>query len=224
MHWQSVPGATRYLVRLIRTSGEEEVVWEQEVRATAVLYAGPPLEPHRVYNYKVAVQAVDGPSARLTSEGLGFTLLSATEVTRVAEARRRLETLALPREANALALALLYTSYDLRAEAMQTLDTVARAGSRTVAVYTILGHLARQMNLFPEAEAYYTKASQLIGASKDVEARATIQAGLGLVYAALEDAVRARMWFKQAQRSYEQLGDKPRLDELAHHLQWLPTP
>jgi hypothetical protein len=224
LHWRGVPGATRYLVRLIRTSGTEEVVWEQEVSTTEVLYPGPPLEPHRVYNYKVAVQAVDGPSARVTGEGLGFTPLSAAECTQVEEARHKLQGLSLPREARALALAMLYTSYELRAEAMQTLDTVARAGSRTVAVHTTLGHLARRMHLFHEAEAYYTKASQLAGTSKDIESRATIQEGLGLVYSALDEIAPARERFKQAQKYYEQLGDKPRLAELARHLQRLPTP
>lgn len=224
LRWQGVPGTTTYLVRLIRTSGTEAVVWEQEVSATEVLYHGPDLEPHRVYNYKVAVQALDGPAARVTSEGLGFTPLSASELMRVEDARRKLAALAFPSEVKALALALLYIGHDLRAAAMQTLDPMARSGSRTVAVHATLGHLARQMGLWHEAEAYYTQASRLAERTNDLESRATIQEGLGLVYAALQDAPKARHWFKQAQQSSKQLGDQPRLDRLARHLARLPTP
>jgi hypothetical protein len=227
LHWQGVPGASTYLVRVVPTSGSAEVVWEQTVSNTKVPYTGPPLKPQGVYNYKVTVQVVNDPSGRRASEGLGFTPLRDDEVARVTADRRKLEALPLPREAQTLALTYLYMGYELRAEAMQTLlEAMAQGRSYTVpytvATYTILGRLAREMRLPHEAEHYYTQASQLAERTQNIESQASIQEGLGYVYKALKEATKAKVWFERAQASYRQLGDKQRLNEIAEQLGYLP--
>src|SRR5262245_4672348 len=220
LHWQGVPGASTYLVRIVSTSRSEEVVWEQEVSNTQLLYTGPPLKPQRVYNYKVTV---NDRSGRKASEGLGFTPRMDDEVARVMAARRKLEALPLPREAQTLALTYLYMGYELRAEAMQTLlEAMAKGRSHTVpytiATYTMLGRLAWEMLLPYEAEQYYTQASRLVEKTPNIEGQAAIQEGLGYVYKALKDAIKAKVWFERAQASYRHLGDKQRLNEIAEQL------
>src|SRR5262245_60818366 len=201
LHWQGVPGASAYLVRVVPASRSEEIVWEQEVSTTQVLYTGPPLRPQRAYNYKVTVQVVNDPSGRRASEGLGFTPLRDDEVARVMADRRRLEALPIPREAQTLALTYLYMGYDLRAEAMKTLlEAMTKGRSHTVpytvAAYTILGRLAWEMRLPNEAEKYYIQANQLVERTQNIESQAVIQEGLGYVYKARKEATKAKAWFE----------------------------
>ena len=147
---------------------------------------------------------------------------------RVKAGRQKLETLSLPREAKTLALAYLYSGYELRAEALQTLldaiNSRSPTAAYTVAVYAMLGRLAREMRLPQEAENYYTQASQLVGKTKNIESQAAIEEGLGLVYTELQDTPKAKLWFEHAQVSYRRLGDKARLDEIAAQLERLRRP
>ena len=214
LRWNDVVGASSYTVRI--QVGPQ--TWQEVVSGTETVYSGdPPLEAGK--SYLLTVAADNGRSS--TEEEptkLGFVLLSEAEAEPVRTDTATLNALDLSDEARALALAYLYINHNLIAEAIETLEGFAEEGSQTPAIYRLLGDLYRQTGLPLLAESRYTQAITLSQAANDIEGQATAQAGLGEVYATLNNQEEARRWLGQARTGYEILGDTQRVSDLKARL------
>lgn len=214
LHWNAVPGASRYTVSLM---GDEDVLWETEVKGTEVRYSGElPLESG--VDYLLVIQADTGASSQEEElPDLGFSLLDENEATLVRDTVEQLVNLDLADEAKSLALVHLYRGYELRAEAIASLEVLVKQGSQTAAVYRILGELYREVGLNRLAQKHYLKAIELAG-TEDVEGQAIAAEGLGKVYVAIANQQEAIRCLTQARDRYEALGDTQRLKELEKRL------
>ncbi len=217
LRWNAVLSATCYTISVIDEE-EEDVLWDTEVNATEVVYPGePPLKP-RIY-YSLMVEADTGASSQAEElSDLGFWLLDEEKSQQVRSARSQLANLELAKEAEALALAYLYIGYELRAEAIETLEALVKEGSQTAAVYRTLGALYEKVGLSRLALTRYLKTAELAAAAKDVEEQAVATVGLGNAYEAIGNVEAARRWLAQARDGYTTLGDTERVSELEEQL------
>jgi tetratricopeptide (TPR) repeat protein len=188
------------------------VIWQTQLSETLVVYSGePPLESD--VDYLLMIEADTGASSQEENlPDLGFGLLGENEAQRVSEGVAQLVNLDLPQEAKSLALVHLYRGYDLKAEAIATLEALVNQGSQTAAVYRILGDLYLETGLNLLAESRYLRAIEL--AAADVEAQALAAASLVKVYEAIANRQEAIRWLTQAHNRYQVLGDRQRLGEL----------
>lgn len=207
--WNAVPGASRYIVSLL---ADEDVIWQTDLRETFVAYSGePPLESD--VDYLLMIEADTGASSHEEElPNLGFGLLGEHEQERVCEDVEQLVNLDLAQEAKSLALVHLYRGYDLKAEAIATLEALVNQGSQTAAVYRTQGDLYLEIGLNLLAESRYLRANEL--AAADVEGQALAAASLGKVYEAIANRQEAIRWLTQARNRYQVLGDTQRLGEL----------
>ena len=214
LRWNAVPGASHYTVSLI---GDEDVLWETEVSETEVVYSGePPLESG--VEYLLTIKANTGASSQEEDlPDLGFSLLDDNEAQLVRDTVEQLLKLDLADEAKALALVHLYINYELRAEAIATLEVLVKQGSQTAAVYRILGELYREVGLNLLAQKHYLKAFEL-AADEDVEGQAIAAEELGEVYVAIANRQEAIRWLTQARDRYQLLGNTQRACELTQQL------
>jgi hypothetical protein len=220
LRWNAVPGALSYSVSLI---GDEDVIWEEQVSETEVVYPGePPLEPG--VDYLLIVDADTGASSQEEEfPSLGFSLLDETEATVVRDSLKQLASLELADEALALATVNLYIGYDLKAEAIETLEALVKQGSQTATVHRTLGKLYQEVGLTRLALTRYLRAAELAAEVEDVEGQAAVAVGLGQVYQAVADSEAARRWLTQAGDGYAALGDRQRVSELEEQLAKLTT-
>src|SRR5919199_239477 len=214
LRWNAVPGALSYSVSLI---GDEDVIWEEQVSETEVVYPGePPLEPG--VDYLLIVDADTGASSQEEELlSLGFSLLDETDATVVRDSVEQLASLELADEALALATVNLFISYGLKAEAIATLEALVKQGSQTPAVYCTLGELFVELGLNRLAQQHYLKAIEL-ASLEDVEGQAIASEGLGEVYVAIANHKEGIRWLTQARDRYAALGDMQRLKELEKRL------
>jgi hypothetical protein len=212
--WNPVPGASCYSVNLI---GDEEVLWERQVREAEIVYSGePPLESG--VDYLLIIQADTGVSSEEEDlPDLGFNLLDENKITLVRDTVDQLVNLDLTDEAKSLALVHVYIKYELRAEAIAILEALVKLGSKTAAVYRTIGELYTEVGLNLLARKYYLKAIELTG-SEDIEGQALVAAGLGKVYEAIASPQDAIGWLTQARDSYATLGDTQQALALAQKL------
>lgn len=213
--WNAVFGATRYTVRV---RGPKRVIWETQVSGNEVVYTGePPLEPG--VEYLLIVETDNGASSKdePVPGALKFKLLNETDAQLVRADLEQLTKHELADEAQALSQAYLYLRYELRAEAIETLEAIASKGSQIAGVYRTLGDVYRQVGLNLLAEVRYLKAANL-AAVGDVEGQAAAAAGLGEVYDALGNQDEAIRWVTEARNGYEVLGDMQRLSHLEKQL------
>ena len=197
LRWQAVPGATSYTVRV---SGAG-VKWETEVSTTSVVYTGEPPLKSVEQGYLLTVSADNGESQAKAT----FGLLDENKATRIRAAAERIARQNLADDAKTLALADLYIGQELIAEAMDLLEASVAKGSKTAAVYYILGDLYAQVELLSQAEGNYLKAFQLARTANDIEGQAAAAARLGEVYKALGSSDKAIAWLKEAQNRYQAL-------------------
>lgn len=207
LRWNEVIGASSYTV------GIQGLDWKAEgVIGTELVYPGsPPLEAEK--SYLLTITADNGRSS--TEEEptrLGFVLLPDSAAQEVRSHTAKLEAHTLPNEANSLALAHLYASEGLLADAIEILEPLATNGSQTAATYRLLADLYQQIGLPLLAEPHYTQALTLT--SNDIEAQAAAQTGLGQVYASLNNKAEATRWLQQARDGYQSLGDMQRVEEV----------
>ena len=214
LRWNAVPGANSYSVSLI---DEDDVLWETIVRETEVVYSGEPSLESGI-DYLLIIQADTGASSQEEDlPDLGFSLLDENQASLVRECVEELTNLELADEALALALVHLYMGYDLRAEAIATLEALVNEQSQTSAVYRTLGDLYREVGLNLLAQKHYLKAIEL-ASLKDLEGQALATEGLGKVYEAIANPQEAIRCLTQARDRYEALGDTQRLKDLEKRL------
>jgi len=221
LRWNPATGAKSFTL-IVRGQG---LNWTQQVNRSEVcqgqtcefVYPGKPaLQPGVAYRFVIAADNGRSSSEESTL-GLGFKLLDATLATEVREIRDRINTQNLPDISKALAIANLYTSYNLIAEAIQTLEAIPTT-ERTAEVHRQLGDLYRQIGLSQEAEVQYLAAIQQAEANNSPLERATAQFGLGEVNYALGRRESAVQLFQSAKEGYEALGDIEQVTRLEERL------
>lgn len=217
LRWNPVSTASGYMVRVEDDLGD--IWWETETDRTEISYNGKPLE--RGKNYILIVEADNGAASDEGLPGLGFALLNADDAHQVNTVANLLREGELTEEIGALQLAHLYTGYGLRAEAIATLEALAKKGTKNIAVYRLLGYLYERVELNRLAESRYLKMVELATEAEDLQALATAQGRLGKVYARRGNRDRAIRWFTEALASYEKLGDSQRVLEIQRRLERL---
>jgi Tetratricopeptide repeat len=214
--WNAVPGATRYQVR-VQDAGLT-LDWQTETSDTKIEYPGePPLQPDSYYLLIVKTDTGKSSEEEQGSD-LSFTLLDVQKAKSVRTEVVKLKQQQLTQEAEGLALAYLYQSYNLKAEAIELLEGLVKQGSQTGTVYQLLGNLYLQVGLSQQAKSPYLKALEIAQRTEDVEGKAEAQVGLGQVEYGLGKKTEAIEWLTQAQTNYQKLGDKSKVQEVQ---QWI---
>lgn len=221
LRWNAATGANRFTL-IVRGRG---LRWTQSVERAEVcqvqicefVYPGEPvLQPGVAYRF-----VIDADNGRSSSEestfGLGFELLDAILATEVREIGDRINAQNLPDISKALAIANLYTSYNLIAEAIQTLEAIPDP-ERTTEVHRQLGDLYRQIGLSQEAEVQYLAATQQAEATHNSFELGAVQSGLGEVNLALGRRDAAVQLLQLAKEGYETLGDVEQVTRLKERL------
>jgi tetratricopeptide (TPR) repeat protein len=108
----------------------------------------------------------------------------------------------------------LYRSNKLNADAIDLLEGVVKKGSRSSAVYQLLGAIYQQVELNLLAQERYLTALKLAQTEKNLEAQAIIQSSLGEVAFSLDKLQDALRWYQAAQVGYRGLGDVAKVQEL----------
>ncbi len=213
LRWNAVPGATRYQVR-VQDAGLT-LDWQTETSNTQIEYPGePPLQPDSYYLLIVETDKGDS-SEEEQGVDLTFILLDEQKAELVRTEMTQIKQQQLTQEAEGLALAYLYQSYNLKAEAIESLEELVKRGSQTAAVYQLLGDLYLQVELSQQAKSPYLQALELAKRTEDVEGQAEAQIGLGQVEGKKTAAIE---WLTQAQTNYQKLGDRSKVEEVQ---QWI---
>jgi hypothetical protein len=174
LSWNAVPNAKTYLVKL--EGGD--LRWQTEVAGTEVVYSGEkPLVAGVQYKFTVeadtGVSSLDGGSANL-----GFALLREEDVKLVTEEVAKIAQLNLTPEGKAIALAKVYSTFQLHADAIQTLEALAKQGSKSASLYQMLGDIYAGTGLNLLAEQSYSEAVKLASAPQDWSVLSQAQLGL----------------------------------------------
>jgi hypothetical protein len=217
LRWNPVAGATSYQVRILGPG----VSWTTDVKQSQVVYSGEqPLKAGS--RYWVTVTANNGASNG-NEEGRyrGFTVLNDVEKARLNTEIGKLQQQALKDDPQTLALAHLYRSNDLNADAIDLLAGLVQKGSQNSAVYQLLGSTYQQVGLNLLAKERYLTALKLAKAEKNLEAQAIIQGSLGEVDVSLDKLKDAGQWYQAAQSSYRTLGDTAQVRELQQKIDGL---
>ncbi|MBW4493431.1 MAG: tetratricopeptide repeat protein [Oscillatoria princeps RMCB-10] len=218
LRWNPVSGATRYTVRIEDEGGQ--TIWKTETPLTEIIYDGKPLSSE--VSYLVIVETDKGASSENEKlRDLGFRLLNPDKAHKARSAVELLAKQKLTDDAAALAQAHVYLKYQLRAEAIDTLERAAAKESKTGALYQLLGDLYDFIGLNRLAESRYQRAVELAKSASDLQALATVQAALGEVYATRGDTEKAISWLQQALAGYKALANAQRVSELESRLQEL---
>lgn len=181
LRWNAIDTES-YQVKVIG----DGVNWEVQVQENQVRYSGElPLQPGG--NYQVIVYA-NNEASSLDEEvqGFGFKLVDERTGQRLQHQIAQLQQQSLSETGKALAIAHLYSSEGLFAEAIATLETLANNETQTAAVYRLLGELYWQIGLPLLAEQSYKRAIELAVSPKDAEDKAAAQTGLGEIYRVLQ--------------------------------------
>jgi hypothetical protein len=205
LRWNAITGVTTYTVNI---HGDDGFDWFTSTTKTRMVYPAnrPPLQPG--VNYLLLIQADNGRTSREEyTPSIGFSLLEPEEAEPLQANAARLRALALPSEAEAYALAHLYAGYNLIAEAVDLLETLADGGSQEAAVYRTLGDLYHRIGVERLAEAHYLSSSKLAAKIGDVEGQAISLAGLGEVYISLGNKDQALVHWQLALQQYQAIGD-----------------
>ena len=207
LRWNRVAGVTKYQVRLFGP----DVDWHKNVNRSQVLYSGKkPLKPG--YRYWLTVSTNNGVTTK--SEKTGFTVMSEADSQRVKAEIAKLQQQGLKGEGNVLALAHLYRSNNLHADAIDLLSEFIQKGKPSSAVHQLLANTYQQVGLNLLSRQQYLTALELAQAEKNLEAQTIIQASLGEMdfsFNKLQDALR---WYQAAQVGYQGLGDRTKAQEL----------
>lgn len=217
--WNAATGANRFTL-IVRGRG---LNWTKQVNKSEVCrgqicefaYPGEPALQAGA-SYRLVIEAENGrSSAEETTAGLGFRLLNSTEVNEVNQSIELVKAQNLPDLSEVLALADVYISYNLIAEAIQTLEAVPQA-EKTAAIHRQLGDLYRGIGLPSEAEVQYRAAiAQATNHPFDLVAA---QLGLGEVSFSLNRRNDAIQLLRAAKTGYARLGDIEQVEVLERRL------
>lgn len=215
--WNPISNATTYTVRVF--GGRLD--WETTTTQTTLLYPddAPALQAGVTYAWSVStdtgVSSVDEGVP-----GLGFQLLSAADAKTAQSHAQAVRALLLSPEAKVLAVAQLYASYNLQAEAIALLETQTQ--STSAALYRALGDRYFSIGLAVQAQTNYAEALRRAENTGDLEGQALAHARLGEVSVSLAANDVARSHLTAASDIYTQLGDKESSQDIQAKIQQLP--
>jgi len=219
IRWNAAPSATSYTV-IVRASG---FTWKVTgVKGTQVTYTGQPLKAK--VSYSVVIEAEGCTLSKCSSEeddsqaGTGFTLVAEAEAQQIRSDAQQLAKQSLSDEAKALMLADFYAEHQLTSDAIQTLEALAKQGSKTVAVHQMLGEFYERVELSLLAKDQYGKALELAKTDRDMAAQAAAKMGLARIFWGLGSKEVAIRNLKEAQSAYKSLEDTERMKEIAAQL------
>lgn len=218
LRWNPVAGATSYKLSILENRAK--LNWEMTVNGTEAVYPGEPaLKPG--VKYRLIVEANTGVSSEspLSEGDTEFRLLDEKEVDAVKEAVGAIEQQVPNAASQKLAIAQVYLSANLIAEAIETLESLPAAGVETAPIYRRLGELYRERSqLMPQAEIYYKKA---IDTAKpdDIEELTEARYGLAQVYSSMRNYPEAIRYLKLAKEGYQSFGDLPMVEKIEKQLQ-----
>ncbi len=210
--WNAVSGVDNYYV----TIEGEDFIWSQEVTDNNIIYDGEfPLQPGTYYSL-----FIEASNYRYSSEdkasNLGFTLLTNSEQKEVRnEVEQVLNNTSLNTEGQVLSLAQIYLHYDLKLEAINSLQKFLAQTKVSSAVYRTLAEIYHSIELANLAEKAYLKAVEL-AASETEQVAATEE--LASLYIDLGEANKARSYLEKVIVIYESWGDTQRVMELSNLL------
>ncbi|TAG69750.1 MAG: hypothetical protein EAZ23_25605 [Oscillatoriales cyanobacterium] len=118
-----------------------------------------------------------------------------------------------------MAIAQVYRSANLIAEAIEILESLPAAGVETPPIYRMLGEMYQgRSQLMPQAKFYYLKA---ISRAKpdDIEELTEARYGLGEVYSSMRENLEAMQYLKLAKEGYQTLGDVQMVEKIGKQLQ-----
>ncbi|TAF00022.1 MAG: hypothetical protein EAZ79_03960 [Oscillatoriales cyanobacterium] len=201
--WNPVAGATSY--RLSILENKAKLNWEMTVNGTEAVYPGEPaLKPG--FKYRLIVEANTGVSSEspLEEGDTEFRLLDEKEVEGVKDAVGTIEQQVPNAASQKLAIAQIYLSKNLIAEAP---------------IYRMLGEMYQgRSQLMPQAKFYYLKA---ISTAKpdDIEELTEARYGLGEVHSSMRENREAMQYLKLAKDGYQTLGDVQMVEKIGKQLQ-----
>jgi len=218
LRWNPVAGATSY--RLSILENRAKLNWEMTVNGTEAVYPGEPaLKPG--VKYRLIVEANTGVSSEspLVEGDSEFSLLDEKEVEAVKEAVRAIEQQVANAASRKLAIAQVYLSANLIAEAIETLESLPAAGVETAPIYRTLGEMYRvRSQLMPQAEIYYKRAMNT-AKPDDIEELTEARYGLAQVYSSMRNYAEAIQYLKLAKDGYQSLGDLQMVEKIGKQLQ-----
>ncbi|MEH1868987.1 MAG: hypothetical protein V7K69_28890 [Nostoc sp.] len=173
LSWNPVKGATGFRVQI---SGGE-VNWTTNVSQPMVIYSGKSPLKLGVF-YDVVITANNGVSTKDIDDDPTFIVLSDSDIRQVKTDIAQLQKQPLNNESKNLALAHLYRSRDLNADAIDVLEKLVKGGSKTTAVYQLLGSIYQHIGLNLLGKERYLTALKFAQTEKNLEAQSTIQASL----------------------------------------------
>lgn len=217
--WNAVKGANSYLVRV--EGGE--IDWQKEVNGVEVVYSGEqPLKSG--VNYLFTVEADNGASS-LDEDGtkLGFSLLTPEQVEQIKKAAVKINRSNTSKQEKAIALAKLYSKFELNAKAIEILETAKNNGGKTTEIYNLLGHVYAEIGLNLLAEENYSQAIKLESnggnlTDSELENVSQIKASLAGVKIMLGKSDEADELIKQAAEGYSKLGQPDKANQLSQRL------
>lgn len=212
LSWNPVKGATGYRVQI---SGGE-VNWSTNTNQPMVVYSGKqPLKPGIFY--EVVINANNGISTKDIDDPTFF-VLSSSDIQQVKTNIAQLQQQPLNNESKTLALAHLYRSKDLNADAIDVLEKLVKDRSKTTAVYQLLGSIYQHIGLNLLAKERYLTGLKFAQAEKNLEAQAIIQTSLGEVDEVLNQSQQALQRYQAAMAIYQALGDGEEVRRLQQKL------
>ncbi|NEN94408.1 MAG: hypothetical protein F6K50_02350 [Moorea sp. SIO3I7] len=208
LRWHQVEGASTYQVRVTGPGVE----WNQQTSATEIVYSGKQsLQPGA--RYWLIVETDQGKSSK--DEGVfGFTILDQEKAQEVSAAAEEIKQKQLSKPAEALALAHLYRSNDLKTEAINLLETILADGSESLRVDQLLGDIYKQVGLNRLARERYRQALELAKAAGDLDTQAQVLGGLAVTSAIIGQKNEAIAWLEKGKEVYQTLGDQVRAGQL----------
>ncbi|MCC3510672.1 MAG: hypothetical protein JGK29_16660 [Microcoleus sp. PH2017_17_BER_D_A] len=218
LRWNPVAGATSYKLSILENKAK--LNWEMTVNGTEAVYPGEPaLKPG--FKYRLIVEANTGVSSEspLGERDTEFRLLDEKEVEGVKEAVRTIEQQVPNAASQKLAIAQIYRSANLIAEAIEILESLPAAGVETPPIYRTLGEMYQgRSQLMPQAKFYYLKA---ISTAKpdDIEELTEARYGLGEVHSSMRENLEAMQYLKLAKEGYQTLGDVQMVEKIGKQLQ-----
>jgi len=204
LRWTAVPGATSYNV-IVRGSSH---FWASTVSSVTELQY-PEYAPRLVPNedYKLIVETNGLSSSVEPGAGLGFSVLGQKERKGVAQKESAIKSLGLAAGPTEYLIAHLYTTYGLKAEAIERLDSISH-DFRPAAIARLLGDLYLSVGLDRQAEINYVDAIRLSKKESDQIGEMLAHLALARIYEqGLGNNESARDHFGAALALAKQLGD-----------------
>lgn len=224
LRWNGATGSNNFTV----TVRGEGLNWTKQVNRSEVcqentcelVYSGSPLQRDVSYKLVVETEEKNSSSANDTTGGLGFKLIDAAKAIEVRTIAQQIGQQELSAQVKGIALADLYAEYNLLAEAIATLEELAK-NQKIAAASRRLGDLYLRIGLAREAEVQYLEAVRLAQATEEIEEQAAAKSGLSQVSLALNRQDEAVRLLEEAVVGYEQLEDTQRVNELKEELRKL---